>query len=77
MAAVKALQRPLIPEPIGAQSLRPDAPLRLFVEDGKLTFGGFRQGDSRGPQSVAALVYAAHGMDVGEQNPSPVLDLLV
>ena len=77
LEAIHALWRPLIPEPIGAQARRPEAPLRLSLENGKLTFGGFRQGDARAPQSLAALVYAAHGMDVSESTPSPVLDLLV
>ena len=77
LEAIKTLQRPLISEPLGAQSLRPEAPLRLFIRDGKVAFGGFRQGDARAPQSLAALIYAAHDMDVHERAPSPVLDLLV
>ena len=76
LEALKPLQRPLIPEPLNAQGKRPQAPMRLHLQHHKLALGNFRQADTRAPQSLAALVYAAYDLDPDDGGYSPVLDLM-
>ena len=76
LEALKPLQKPLLSAPINAHGKRPEAPMRLHLQHHKLALGNFRQADTRAPQSLAALLYAAYDVDPDDGGYAPVLDLI-